>query len=63
MAKLRTELKSQSGKKFFAKSIAIGLATIFIALLVIFLVYPDGLIAIGNAFKDFQTWFLSLLGL
>jgi len=40
--------------KVDGKRVAIGAAIVIVAGLVIFLIYPDGLITIGNAFNEFH---------
>jgi len=56
-------VKKAGGRRELTQSVAIAVITIIVSLTIVFLVYPDALRAIADAFQGFQDWFLGGLGL
>lgn len=56
-------LKKAGGKRELTQSVAIAVVTVIVALTIVFLVYPDALRAIADAFDATKEWFLGLFGL
>ena len=56
-------LKKAGGKRELTQSVLIAVLTVFVALTLVFVIYPDALVAISNAFQAFQDWVLSAFGL
>ena len=56
-------LKKAGGRRELTQSVAIAVITIIVSLTIVFLVYPDTLRAIADAFQGCQDWFLGLFGL
>jgi len=56
-------LKKAGGKRELTQSVGIAVLTVIVALTLVFVIYPDVLIHIANAFQAFQDWVLGGLGL
>lgn len=56
-------LKKAGGSRELTQSVLIVVLTVFVALTLVFVIYPDTLVALGNAFQAFQDWVLGAFGL
>lgn len=56
-------LKKAGGKRELTQSVVIAVVTVLASLTFVFVIYPDALVEIGNAFQAFQDWVLSAFGL
>lgn len=64
MGKRLENIERKAGKNpKVTLSVIVALITVLIALTIIFLVYPDALRTIADAFDSFKIWFLGLFGL
>ena len=61
--KAKKLLKKAGGRRELTQSVVIAIATVLGSLALVFVVYPDALSCIADAFQGFQTWFLGLFGL